>query len=166
MTLSAVMPFYRCYRAYVRGKVDGFQLDEQEVPEVQRRTARVAARRRYAFAARYARSPRFDLVVVTSRDPEARFAVGVALAGRLGAVYLGDAGAAEAIPYLSQRIPVVLAAPRLSDATAALVERYGRRAGVIACGPGPAPPGAIVLPPADSTRALLRALHAITGMAR
>ncbi len=54
-TLPAVLPFYQCYRAYVRGKVDAFQLDEPEIPAAQRRTARAAARQRFAQAARYAR---------------------------------------------------------------------------------------------------------------
>ena len=30
-TLPLVLPFYKCYRAYVRGKVDGFQLDQPEI---------------------------------------------------------------------------------------------------------------------------------------
>ncbi|MER3421775.1 MAG: hypothetical protein C4290_15155, partial [Chloroflexota bacterium] len=40
LTLPAVLPFYRCYRAFVRGKVDGFELDEPEIGPEQRRAAR------------------------------------------------------------------------------------------------------------------------------
>ncbi len=53
-SLPVVLPFYMRYRAYVRGKVDAFQLDEPEIPEPQRRAARTAARRRFAQAERYA----------------------------------------------------------------------------------------------------------------
>ena len=31
-TLPLVLPFYKCYRAYVRGKVDGFQIDQPHEP--------------------------------------------------------------------------------------------------------------------------------------
>lgn len=57
-SLAAVLPFYMCYRAYVRGKVDAFQLDESEVPASQRRAARTAARHRFAQAEAYAKRGR------------------------------------------------------------------------------------------------------------
>ena len=41
-TLPLVLHFYKCYRAFVRGKVDGFQLDQAEVPPEQREAAAAA----------------------------------------------------------------------------------------------------------------------------
>ncbi len=52
--LRVVLPFYCCYRAYVRGKVDSMLLDEPEAPDEQKRTAAVSARRRFAQALAYA----------------------------------------------------------------------------------------------------------------
>jgi aminoglycoside phosphotransferase family enzyme/predicted kinase len=56
-TLREVLPFYTCYRAYVRGKVASFQLDEAEVPAAQRESARQEAASLFALAARYASGP-------------------------------------------------------------------------------------------------------------
>jgi aminoglycoside phosphotransferase family enzyme/predicted kinase len=53
-TLRELLPFYACYRAYVRGKVAAFQLDEPEVPEAQREAARQQARALFTLAAHYA----------------------------------------------------------------------------------------------------------------
>ncbi|HEU5369879.1 MAG TPA: AAA family ATPase [Ktedonobacterales bacterium] len=53
-TLRELLPFYACYRAYVRGKVAAFQLDEPEVPEAQRQAARQQARALFTLAAHYA----------------------------------------------------------------------------------------------------------------
>lgn len=53
-TLRELLPFYACYRAYVRGKVAAFQLDEPEVPVAQRAAARQQAQDLFALAAHYA----------------------------------------------------------------------------------------------------------------
>lgn len=52
--LCEVLPFYTCYRAYVRGKVESFQVDEPEVSAAQRETALERARMLFALAAQYA----------------------------------------------------------------------------------------------------------------
>ncbi len=52
--LRELLPFYACYRAYVRGKVVAFQLDEPEVPEQQRKLAHQQAQALFSLAARYA----------------------------------------------------------------------------------------------------------------
>ncbi len=41
---AAVLPFYRSYRAAVRGKVEGMKLKEPEIPEAERASARRRAR--------------------------------------------------------------------------------------------------------------------------
>jgi aminoglycoside phosphotransferase family enzyme/predicted kinase len=52
--LRELLPFYACYRAYVRSKVVAFQLDEPEVPAEQREAARQQAQALFALAAHYA----------------------------------------------------------------------------------------------------------------
>jgi aminoglycoside phosphotransferase family enzyme/predicted kinase len=52
--LPELLPFYACYRAYVRGKVAAFQLDEPEVPAAQREAAIEQAKMLFRRAAHYA----------------------------------------------------------------------------------------------------------------
>jgi aminoglycoside phosphotransferase family enzyme/predicted kinase len=52
-SLRELLPFYACYRAYVRGKVLAFQLDEPEVPADQREAALAEARALFSLAASY-----------------------------------------------------------------------------------------------------------------
>jgi len=52
--LARLMGFYRCYRAYVRGKVDSLKSAEAEVSDAERAEARASARRHFALAYRYA----------------------------------------------------------------------------------------------------------------
>ena len=57
-----LLPFYRAYRAAVRGKVEGMKLAEPEVPEADKATARARARARWLFALA-------ELEVPRSADP-------------------------------------------------------------------------------------------------
>ncbi len=50
-SLRELLSFYACYRAYVRGKVAAFQLDEPEVPIAQREAALRQARLLFSLAA-------------------------------------------------------------------------------------------------------------------
>ena len=52
--LRELLPFYLCYRAYVRGKVESFQLDEPEISAAQRAAALERARQLFALAGQYA----------------------------------------------------------------------------------------------------------------
>ncbi|MEE8185402.1 MAG: hypothetical protein V3T96_03260, partial [Thermodesulfobacteriota bacterium] len=36
-----LLDFYKCYRAYVRGKVEGFKLDEEEVPDGEKEASKI-----------------------------------------------------------------------------------------------------------------------------
>lgn len=84
-TLPLVFNFYRCYRAYVRGKVDGFQIDEPEVPEAQREEARRRARAYFRLAEAYARQAAPPVVIAMSGlTGSGKTYLGDALAGRLG----------------------------------------------------------------------------------
>lgn len=51
----ALLNFYRCYRAYVRGKVTSFQLNDPTISPRAKKAALVAARRYFELASRYAR---------------------------------------------------------------------------------------------------------------
>ena len=52
--LATVIDFYKCYRAYVRAKVESFRSREDEVPEEERKKSRERASRYYRLALRYA----------------------------------------------------------------------------------------------------------------
>ncbi len=63
-SLRELLPFYACYRAYVRGKVAAFQSDEPEVPEKQRETAKQQAQTLFGQASHYARGLTSPLLVL------------------------------------------------------------------------------------------------------
>ncbi len=52
--LLDVLDFYRCYRAYVRGKIGCFTSVDERVPEEERKTAEEAARKYFDLAFHYA----------------------------------------------------------------------------------------------------------------
>src|SRR6266516_1120585 len=55
--LRELLPFYACYRACVRAKVLSFQVDEPEIPAVQREAARRQAMSLFELAASYTSGP-------------------------------------------------------------------------------------------------------------
>lgn len=62
--LPVLLDFYKCYRAYVRAKVESMRSREAEVPEAERQASRARARRYYRLALRYAVAGSKPLVVV------------------------------------------------------------------------------------------------------
>jgi predicted kinase len=62
--LCELLPFYSCYRACVRGKVLAFQLDEPEVPALQKDTVRRQAQALFQLAAHYASGPTGPLLLL------------------------------------------------------------------------------------------------------
>jgi hypothetical protein len=52
--LTEVLDFYKCYRAYVRGKVESFRLDDPHIPEAEKKEAVKRAQRYFDLAQRYA----------------------------------------------------------------------------------------------------------------
>ena len=52
--LPNIIDFYKCYRAYVKGKVKSLQSREQEVPKGERERARQTARQYFDLSLRYA----------------------------------------------------------------------------------------------------------------
>jgi uncharacterized protein len=53
--LRALLPFYKCYRAYVRGKVESLKSAEREVADGERRESALRALRYFYLSSRYAR---------------------------------------------------------------------------------------------------------------
>jgi aminoglycoside phosphotransferase family enzyme len=52
--LKEVLDFYKCYRAYVRGKVESFRLDDPHIPEEGKKEALKRAQKYFDLAHRYA----------------------------------------------------------------------------------------------------------------
>jgi len=52
--LPKVLDFYKCYRAYVRGKVESFRLDDPNIPESEKREALKRAQKYFQLSHRYA----------------------------------------------------------------------------------------------------------------
>ncbi len=64
-TLLTLIPFYKCYRAYVRGKVESLKSREEEVPEIERERAAAQAERYFRLSYRYAKgAPPPSLLIV------------------------------------------------------------------------------------------------------
>jgi aminoglycoside phosphotransferase family enzyme len=53
--LSLLLDFYKCYRAYVRGKVESFRLDDPHISQKEKKEALQRARKYFDLAQRYAR---------------------------------------------------------------------------------------------------------------
>ncbi len=81
----ALLPFYRCYRAYVRGKVLSFALNEPEFSAAEKDAAAQQAQHYFELAKRYATPLAQPMVMaVTGLPGTGKTAVARALAGELG----------------------------------------------------------------------------------
>jgi aminoglycoside phosphotransferase family enzyme len=61
-----LLGFYKSYRAFVRGKVEGFVLDEPEVSESERQSARETAKKYFALSLAYLKPSPPPLLVITT----------------------------------------------------------------------------------------------------
>lgn len=83
--LFALLPFYRCYRAYVRGKVLSFRLNEKEFSSEERRVAAKRATDYFELARRYAaRLRRPTIVAVGGLSGTGKTSIARAIAAELG----------------------------------------------------------------------------------
>jgi predicted kinase len=82
----ALLPFYTAYRAAVRGKVEGMELSEPEVPEAERAAALVRARAHWLLALGELEEPsrRPCLVLVGGLPGTGKTTLARGLAGRAG----------------------------------------------------------------------------------
>jgi uncharacterized protein len=80
-----LMDFYKCYRAYVRGKVESFQQARAEVPEPERKNSRMQAERYFRLALRYALfGSEPTVLIVMGRAASGKSTIANALALQLG----------------------------------------------------------------------------------
>ncbi|MBI5454292.1 MAG: AAA family ATPase [Deltaproteobacteria bacterium] len=61
---ARLLDFYKCYRAYVRGKVEGFKSTEKEVPEGERLSSELSARYHFHLAGLYASRWRPTVIIM------------------------------------------------------------------------------------------------------
>ena len=54
--LTKLLPFYKCYRAYVRGKVVSFKLEDPHISREEKNMARIEAKEYFTLASAYART--------------------------------------------------------------------------------------------------------------
>jgi aminoglycoside phosphotransferase family enzyme/predicted kinase len=80
-----LLPFYKCYRAYVRGKVLSFRLDEPEFSEDEREVAASRARNYFDLARRYAAPlAKPTIIAVAGLSGTGKTSVARAIAEELG----------------------------------------------------------------------------------
>lgn len=90
-TLPLVLPFYRCYRTYVRGKVESFRSSEDEVPAAERDASADRARASFDLAARYASERHPPMVIVmVGLAGSGKSHLANALGGRIGAAIVSS----------------------------------------------------------------------------
>jgi uncharacterized protein len=107
--LEALLPFYACYRACVRGAVEGMKSGESEVPPTDRQAAKERARGYLALALCYAwRTEGPALVACAGLSGTGKSAVATALAEATGYALLSSdavrkrraaSGTPTAVPY-------------------------------------------------------------------
>lgn len=89
--LFRLLPFYQCYRAYVRGKVESLKSREPEIPPEEQERARLHARHAFRLAARYARgAPAPALVIVCGRIGTGKSTVAQLLSAHTGFTVLNS----------------------------------------------------------------------------
>ena len=88
--LRRLLPFYQCYRAYVRGKVDSLKSVEDEVAPGDRAAARQSADRHFALAYRYTWAHRPLLVVISGLSGTGKSTLAAALQTRTGFVHINS----------------------------------------------------------------------------
>jgi predicted kinase len=83
--LFSLLPFYRCYRAYVRGKVLSFRLDEPEFSAEEKEEAAARARQYFELARRYASPLQYPTVIaVAGLSGSGKTTLSRAIAAELG----------------------------------------------------------------------------------
>jgi aminoglycoside phosphotransferase family enzyme/gluconate kinase len=83
-----LLPFYQCYRAYVRGKVDSLTSAESEIESRDRDAAQSGARRHFRLAYRYTWAYSPSLVVFSGLSGTGKSTVAAVLHQRTGFVHL------------------------------------------------------------------------------
>jgi len=88
--VARLIPFYACYRAYVRGKVESLKSSEEEVGEKERDTARQSARRHFALSYRYTWSERRAVVAISGLSGTGKSVLARRMAERTGYTHVSS----------------------------------------------------------------------------
>ncbi|HZC07000.1 MAG TPA: AAA family ATPase, partial [Ktedonobacterales bacterium] len=89
--LRELLPFYACYRAYVRGKVRSFEVDDPEASPATRAAAREQAQTLFTLASDYARNPyRAQLIMVGGLMGVGKSTLAAQLRNALGATLINS----------------------------------------------------------------------------
>ncbi|HSP98973.1 MAG TPA: AAA family ATPase [Candidatus Dormibacteraeota bacterium] len=99
--LPALVPFYACQRAYIRGKVDSLKSREPEVEPADAAAARASAGRHFALALRYTWSDARALIIVCGLSGSGKSTIAAALAARTGFVHLNTDRTRKALAGLA-----------------------------------------------------------------
>ena len=106
-----LMDFYKCYRAYVRGKVESFHHSGAGVPERERRESRLRAERYFRLALQYAvAGSDLKVVIVMGRAASGKSTIARCLGRELGwEVFSSDQTrkALAGIPLFERCVPAV-----------------------------------------------------------
>jgi aminoglycoside phosphotransferase family enzyme/predicted kinase len=86
--LSTLIPFYACYRAYVRGLVDSLTAAEREVTPADRQLAARGARRHFELAYRYTWAGARGLLVVSGLSGTGKSTLAEAIRQRTGFAHI------------------------------------------------------------------------------
>ncbi len=84
-TLRQMLTYFKCYRAYVRGKVESFRLDEVDLPAIQRERIQAHAARYFDLARRYIQPCTPILLITTGLMGVGKSSLAQALGERLPA---------------------------------------------------------------------------------
>ncbi len=87
--LLELLNFYKCYRAYVRGKVASFKLDDPYITQSEKGKTKEVARSYFELASAYIRS-RPILLITTGLVGTGKTTLALALAGNLGLVVISS----------------------------------------------------------------------------
>ncbi|MBI3785767.1 MAG: AAA family ATPase, partial [Deltaproteobacteria bacterium] len=82
--LRRLLPFYQCYRAYVRGKVDSLRSVEPEIEASERTLAAASARKHFDLAYRYTWTARPALILVAGLSGSGKSVIAGTMRQRIG----------------------------------------------------------------------------------
>jgi aminoglycoside phosphotransferase family enzyme/predicted kinase len=103
--LARLVPFYKCYRAYVRGKVESMTSAEQEVAAADRERAAQSARRHFSLSYRYTWSYAPSLITVLGLSGTGKSSVAAHLRERTGFRHVSSDSMRKRIAGLPDRTP-------------------------------------------------------------
>lgn len=128
-----LLRFYTCYRAFVRGKVLSFRLDEPGLSAAEEARRATAARAYFDLAWAYARSERPLLLAAMGLPASGKTTLAAALARRMGLVHLSSDVVRKALaglpPTARHRVPFGqgLYGPAMTRRTYAALRRAAGR---------------------------------------